>query len=185
MTMEALIAAWGLPALTLGSLFEGDAVAFVGGLMAHRGLVSVTGAWAAVTAGAMFIDNALFHLGRHAGRVPVMARLLANPVALRVTAAAAAHPVKIILGFRFVWGTRTFTPPVLGAAGVNGWLFFALDAVTVSLWAALYVALGFGLGLTVERLWGALSWEQHVALSLGAGIVLAAGLYALWRRRAR
>ncbi len=185
MTMEALIAAWGLPALTLGSLFEGDAVAFIGGLMAHRGLIPVAGAWAAVTVGAMGVDNVLFHLGRHSGRVPLVARLLANPVAVRVTAAAAAHPVKIILGFRFVWGTRTFTPPVLGAAGVNGLLFFALDAVSVSLWSALYVALGFGLGVTVERLWGALSWGQHVALSVGGAVLLAAGLYALWRRRAR
>ena len=43
MTMESLIAAWGLPALTVGTLFEGDAVAFVGGLMAHRGLVPLAG----------------------------------------------------------------------------------------------------------------------------------------------
>ena len=68
MTMESLIAAWGLPALTVGTLFEGDAVAFVGGLMAHRGLVPLAGAWAAVTAGAMAVDNALFHIGRHSGR---------------------------------------------------------------------------------------------------------------------
>ncbi len=185
MTMEALIAAWGLPALTLGSLFEGDAVAFVGGVLAHRGLVPVAGAWAAVTVGAMGVDNALFHLGRHSARLPLVARLLRNPVSLRVMAAAADHPIKIILGFRFVWGTRTFTPPVLGAAGVNGALFFALDAVSVSLWSALYVALGFGLGLTAERLWGALSWGEHLALAaLGAGL-LAAGAYALWRRRVR
>lgn len=183
--MEALIAAWGLPALTLGTLVEGDAVAFVGGLMAHRGLVPVAGAWAAVTAGAMCVDNALFHLGRHSGRVGFMARLLESPVALRVMAAARAHPVKIALGFRFVWGTRSFAPPVLGASGVSAALFFGLDAVSVSLWAALYVGLGYGLGLTVERLWGALSWEEHVTLSLGAGLVLAAGVLVLWRRRSR
>ena len=92
MTMEALIAAWGLPALTLGSLFEGDAVAFIGGLMVHRGLIPVAGAWGAVTVGAIGVDNALFHLGRHSGRVPFVARLLRNPVALRVMAAAGAHP---------------------------------------------------------------------------------------------
>lgn len=185
MTMEALISAWGLPALTLGCLVEGDGVAFVGGLMAHRGLFPVAGAWAAVAAGAMIIDNALFHLGRHSGRIAFVTRLLAHPVALRMMAAAAAHPVRITLGFRFVWGTRSVTPPVLGAAGVNAWLFFVLDALSSSLWAALYVGLGFGLGMTVERLWGALSWEQHLALSLGAGLALAAGLFALRRRHAR
>lgn len=185
MTMEALIAAWGLPALTLGSLFEGDAVAFVGGVLAHRGLVTAAGAWAAVTVGAMGVDNVLFHLGRHGARLAPMARLLANPVARRVTAAAGAHPVKIILGFRFVWGTRTFTPPVLGAAGVNPLLFLLLDALSVSLWAALYVALGFGLGLTAERLWGELSWGEHLALAVAGGLALVAGAYALWQRRSR
>ena len=40
-------------------------------------------------------------------------------------------------------------------------------------------------GLTAERLWGALSWGQHVALSLGGAGLIAAGLFALWRRRLR
>ncbi|MBC2837286.1 DedA family protein [Paragemmobacter straminiformis] len=184
-TMESLIAAWGLPALTFGTLFEGDAVAFVGGLMAHRGLITPVGAWGAVTLGGVAVDNALFHLGRRSGQSAWMARMLAKPLALRLLGAVAAHPVKIILGFRFVWGTRTVTPPVLAAAGISPLLFAALDAVSVAVWAALYVALGYGLGLTVERLWGGLSWGEHWALSLAAGSMLAAGLFVLWRRRSR
>ena len=185
MSVEHLIAEWGLPALSVACLFEGDAVAFVGGLMAHRGLFPVAGAWAAITAGAMFIDNLLFHMGRHSARVPWMARIMGRPVAQRVMAAAGEHRIKIIIGFRFVWGTRTVTPPVLGAAGVPALMFLALDAVSVALWSALYVGLGYGLGLTIERLWGALSWGEHVAVSVTGAAALAVAVYWWWWRHRR
>ncbi len=77
MSLESMISAAGLPGLILGTMAEGETVAFLGGVLSHRGFFPLWQAALAVTLDAILIDNIFFLVGRKAGQGAVARRLLA------------------------------------------------------------------------------------------------------------
>ena len=185
MALESFIIHWGYPALFLGAFVEGDAAAFLGGVLAHNGLMSFVPAAMVVAVAAMSIDNLLFHMGRNLTRFPRLRSMTETPLARHTLDLLRDHPVKVILAFRFVWGTRTLTPPVVGMAGIDARLFFVLDAISVTLWSLVCTSAGYGLVAGLRAFW------QHMDLraQIAVGVVLVVGVgLAAWvilRRRAQ
>lgn len=67
MTIESLIAAYGLPAIFLGAGIEGETVAVLGGVVAHAGTLPLWQVFAAVGLGSFLADEIFFakmNLGR-------------------------------------------------------------------------------------------------------------------------
>jgi membrane protein DedA with SNARE-associated domain len=63
MTFELLIARYGLPAIFLGTMLEGETVVIIGGFLAHRGYLSLFGVIIAATIGTLLADQFFFFLG--------------------------------------------------------------------------------------------------------------------------
>jgi membrane protein DedA with SNARE-associated domain len=183
MGLESLIAAYGLPAIFLGCAVEGETMAFIGGIFAHRALLPYPEAALAAALGAFAADQAVFFAGRHARGHPKVVAALARPAAARVLAWLARRPTAFILGFRFVPGLRIAGPLTMGAAGVPYRLFLPLNALSAGVWGALYVGLGYHSGRVIEALAGHRPLLEHLALALGAALALAAAL--AWTRRRR
>ena len=70
MTLELLIAKYGLLAVFLGAGIEGETMVILGGVFAHRHLMTYWEAAAAATAGSFIADQLFFFAGRHARRWP-------------------------------------------------------------------------------------------------------------------
>jgi len=183
-TLEHLVQALGLPGLVLGTFLEGDAVAFLGGVLAHRGMFSFPAAVLAGALGAFLVDNLLFWVGRHMGRRGFVARLLARPGVGRWHGVLERNPVLAVLGFRYVYGMKTAAALMIGTTRVS-WLRFALlDAVAVLLWCSVMMALGYGAGHAIEVVLGRRHLGLHLALALGLFLLLAALAFA-WARLRR
>ncbi len=180
--LAALIAQYGLLAVFLGSAIEGETVAFLGGVSAHRHLLPFWAVACAAALGSFLADQIFFFLGRWASASPRIARLAEKPIAAKVKALLERHPTTFILSFRFLYGMRTISPIIIGLSGVPARTFVVLNAIAAAVWGLVIPAVGYFFSDLVESLVGRL--HLHVHLLIGLLVVAAlAGALTLWGRR--
>ena len=183
-SLEGLIQTLGLPGLALGSALEGDAITFLGGILAHRGLFPLVGVILASAAGAVFIDNLLFLAGRYAGQSRLIRRLRQHGPVATAQGWLERNMVLTLLVFRFAWGMKTVTVLLIANTAVSWRRFAVFDAAGVLLWAGALAGAGYVAGQAIEAALGRLHLHQHLAV---AGLILAgvAGLWWFMRRMRR
>lgn len=183
MQLEALIQQFGLPGLTLGGAFEGDGIAFLGGVLAHRGLFGFEAAVWAVWLGAVIVDNVFFLIGRYARERAFVQRVVEKRAVRALHGRVERYPAVSVLGFRYLYGLKTAGAVIFGMSRLSWVKFTVLDLVAVLIWAHVLVGLGFVAGHTIEALFGQLRLHEHLGLAL---VVLLMGAVLLWwvtRRR--
>ncbi|MEJ2513605.1 MAG: DedA family protein [Gammaproteobacteria bacterium] len=173
MSVEALIAAYGYPAILVGTFLEGEVILVLGGFAAHRGYLDLPWVIAAAFAGTLIGDQLYFHLGRLRGRAFLDMRPGWQAPAERAFELLGKHEVLLILGFRFMYGMRIVTPFVLGASQVPVGKFLVLNAISALLWAAIIASLGYLFGQSVEALLGDV---ERYELWIFAGLAAAGGI---------
>ncbi|WP_331012213.1 DedA family protein [Sphingomonas sp.] len=187
MSIETLVAKYGLIALCVGAGMEGETVVLTGGVLAHRHLVPVWGAVAATALGSFVADQSFFALGRRYRDHPRVQRIMARPAFARVLATLERHPVGFILAFRFLYGLRTISPVAIGTSQVPIRRFVLLNAVAAVAWAAMFTALGYAFGEGIEELTGRFRPHLPTLLGTASGIAALVLIVRLWlvRRAAR
>lgn len=180
--LEAFVDRWGYLAVALGSLFEGEGSAIVGGALAHRGLLSFWLVAVLVFGGSFMGAQAWFLLGRGFGRPLIDRRPGWKAGSARVARwVAGRHGTLFLLGYRFVPGVRVVTPLVLGAASWPVLRFVVINAIGSVIWALTLGALGWGLGVGLA---GLLERAGRVEELLAAAAAIAALLWLVARRHA-
>lgn len=187
MTVETLIARYGLVAIFLGAGFEGETAVVAGGLIAHAGLVTLPGAMAAASLGSCVADQLFFLIGRYFRDSRLARWARSKPVFARALGWVERYPVGFIFAFRFIYGFRTVSPFAIGTTRVPGRLFVLVNIVAAIVWACTFTAIGYFFGREFKRLLGRYEPSRHTLLVAGAGVVSALVLAALlrwwWRRR--
>jgi membrane protein DedA with SNARE-associated domain len=178
MDIVTLIETYGYMAVAFGTALEGEAVLLLAGLAVGQGVLSFWGVVWFAFVGAVLGDQAFFWMGRTWGgrlvrRMPKLGR--------RVSLAAAwlhRNKIKVLLGYRFLYGTRGAVLFALGMTGVGASFFLVMSLVTALVWSVLVT----GLGLSVGAALGVKSLEQGIqAFGLGVGLLLLGGWW--WKRR--
>lgn len=177
MSIETLVAKYGLIALCLGAGLEGETVVVTGGVLAHRELVPLWGAIVATAAGSFVADQSFFALGRRYRDHARVKRIMARPAFARALRTLERHPNGFILSFRFLYGLRTVSPVAIGTSQVPVGRFVALNAVAAASWAALFTGLGYGFGEGIEEVAG--RFTPHLPALLGAAAGIAALVLAI------
>lgn len=186
MTLEPLIARWGLPALALGAGLEGETVAVIGGLLAHRGTLGLREALAAVFVGTFAVDQMWFYVGRRLRDSRLAARIRARPAFGRALALLGRRPTPFVLGFRFLPGMRTVGPLAIGASGIPPLRFAVVNALAALVWTGIFVGAGFVFGQGMEAAFGRIEpLERLLAPALCGLLAVSAVLWALRRRGRR
>jgi membrane protein DedA with SNARE-associated domain len=186
MSIEALVAHYGLLALFVGAGLEGEAVVVAGGILAHRHLVPLAGAMLAASAGSFVADQIWFQVGRRARDAKLVAKARAQPAFARAVAALERHPIGFIFAFRFIYGLRTVSPIAIGTSRVPGRTYLAINAAAAAIWGSLFTLVGYAFGKSFEEFFGRFRPHGHQWLYLAGGIVVAgavAGAIHWWRRR--
>jgi membrane protein DedA with SNARE-associated domain len=161
LSVEALVARYGLGALVVGAALEGETVAMIGGMLAHRGIYPLPMAWAAIFVGTFAADQGFFLAGRLFRDHPRMVRLRATATFARAQAMFEKRPVVFVLLFRFLYGLRTASPAMIGASGFPPLRFFLLNGIAAVVWSILFVGLGYAFGLGLEEAFGRdLKWRE-------------------------
>lgn len=174
-----LIEQYGLVAIFLGCIAEGESVAIFGGFLAHQSLFSPLATWAAVFAGAWLGDTGMFFAGRHFADNPRIVAIRSHAGFKQAYDMIQRHPYLFVLSNRFMYGLRTVGGIASGLASIPAPLFMVLNGLSAAVWAALFVALGYFFGATAEQLLGH-ELLKHERLLIGLGISLAIAVLGLW-----
>jgi membrane protein DedA with SNARE-associated domain len=143
-----------LAGLALGTLLSEDLTTIGAGLLVRDGQLGTTQAVAACAAGVYLGDLGLWLAGRLLGRrlltLPWFARRLDAGALEELSARLEARLAAVVVGSRFLPGSRL---PMFLAAGISGrrpWAFMAWSLLAVLLWTPLLVLLTawFGPSLT-------------------------------------
>jgi membrane protein DedA with SNARE-associated domain len=182
----ALVLKYGYAAAFVGVLLEGESVLVLSGIAAHRGYLDLSTLLLVGSSAAVLTDNLFFAVGRALGT-----RLLAifprwAPSVGRVQAILARFPRTAVFAMRFLYGTRTIGPAVLGSGTITWRRFVALDLLAAALWCGCWLTAGYVVGEVAEQSLRDMGAVGRWALLSSAAIVAALVVFVhRARRRAR
>jgi membrane protein DedA with SNARE-associated domain len=140
--MANLLARYGLLAVFVGAVFEGDVTLILAGVLAHLDLTDLRAAAAVGCLGAFVADCSCYAIGR-ARRTAVLRSRLYQRLAPVIDGLVARIGPWELLITRFVYGTRLASMLFWGIRGLPLALFVLLDLVGCAAWAAALASLGY------------------------------------------
>ena len=180
--IESLVSHYGYVAILVGTLLEGETILVLGGLAAHRGLLSLPGVMACGFVGSLASDQFFFFIGRRHGAEFLARRPRLQAGVARARGLVERYNTLLILAFRFLYGLRNVTPLALGMSRVSTLRFALLNVVGAATWAVAIGALGWYVGSAAKQILGhLLRYELAAAATI---IAVGIGLWA-WRRWVR
>ncbi|TIO53479.1 MAG: DedA family protein [Mesorhizobium sp.] len=179
--VHRLIEQYGLVAVFLGCVAEGESAAILGGFFAHQQVFVLWQAFVAAFLGAFTGDTFFFTLGRSFADHPYVVRLRRRPGFRRAYRLLNTHPSIFVLTNRYVYGMRLVGGIAAGLSTVSVPRFVILNAISSAVWAALFGTVGYVFGLGAERMVGQ-AFARHerllIALAVGLGVAVLAWLAA-------
>ena len=154
MSFESFVEVYGYWALLVGTFLEGETILIIGGVLAHRGYLSLP--WVIVFAffGSLCGDQLYFLLGRKRGQAFLQKRPWWQHNLGTVQKFMSRNETLLILGFRFFYGLRTVIPFALGMSRVRMRRFVLLNTVGALVWALIVGTAGYLFGATIEAMMG-------------------------------
>lgn len=181
--VEQFIIEWGYWAVALGCFFEGETIAVLAGVLAHRHTLRLDGAIISACLGSLAGDQLWFLLGRFAGDRQLRPLRGLQKASDRLSRWLDRYGTWFVFGFRFLYGVRTVTPAFLGLSHYPSSRFVMLNGAGAAVWSTVVVGLGWFLGASVERLLGR---TAHVEEAIVGIVVLAVLIWfgrRAWRAR--
>lgn len=175
MGIETFIIHYGYIVILLGTFFEGETVVVLAGFLAHRGYLAFSIVVMAAFAGTFAGDQVYFFIGRKKGIAYLDTHLAWKIKSDRVLRLMQRNQILVILLFRFVYGTRTITPFLIGASGVPPLKFIILNVLGGLTWAFVITGLGYVFGHAAELLLHDI--KQYELIIIGA--IILTGLF-IW-----
>jgi membrane protein DedA with SNARE-associated domain len=144
-----MLANYGYAALFVGTLIEGETFLLSAAVLAATDYLEWPPVVASAFAGAYLGDQLCFHLGRVGRRLPIPASARWQRRLSSAQRLLDRHRIKILLGYRFLYGLRSVIPFAIGAAGFRSILFAILSGIGTLAW----VAVNCLSGATLATLW--------------------------------
>lgn len=168
---------YGLLAVFLGCVAEGESAAILGGFFAHQHVFVLWHAFAAAALGAFAGDTFFFILGRSFADNRHVVRLRRRPGFRRAYRLLNTHPNIFVLSNRYIYGMRLVGGVAAGLSTIAAPRFVILNAISSVIWAVLFSTIGYVFGLRAEQLIGQ-ALMRHERLFVGLGIGLAVAVLA-------
>jgi membrane protein DedA with SNARE-associated domain len=150
MTLDYIVQTYGYAAIVIGTFLEGETILVVGGFLAHRGFLQLSGVIGAAFIGSLLGDQLYFFLGRRNGKAILERRASWQPRAEKATKLLQQYSTPIIIGFRFLYGLRTITPFIIGMSSVSVFKFLLLNTIGAIVWAVIVGVGGYLFGHAIE-----------------------------------
>jgi membrane protein DedA with SNARE-associated domain len=187
-TIHLLVEKYGLIAVFLGSVAEGESAAILAGFFAHQQIFVPWQAFAAAFLGAFGGDTLFFLAGRRFSETGFVVRLRHRPGFDRAFRLVQEHPAAFVLLNRYAYGFRLVGGVAAGLSGIPLPNFVSLNVLSSAVWALLFCTIGYVFGLGAEQIVGAaLHKHERLLIALGIGLMVAVlgwGVAHLSSRRA-
>lgn len=177
--LHQLVERFGLVAVFLGCLAEGESAAIFGGFFAHQAVFDPLVTLLVAFAGAWLGDTGLFFAGRRFAGHPRILAYRQRPGFSHAHGLIERHPNIFILTNRFIYGLRAIGGVAAGLSSIPAPRFMVLNAVSAAVWACLFVGIGYFFGEGAERLIGD-QLVRHERLLIGVGVSVAVAALGLW-----
>lgn len=173
-TIHHFIEQYGLLAVFLGCVAEGESAAILGGFFAHQNVFVLWHAIVAAALGAFLGDTFFFILGRSFADNRHVVRLRRRPGFRRAYRLLNTHPNIFVLSNRYVYGMRLVGGIAAGLSTIAAPRFVILNAISSTIWAVLFSTIGYVFGLGAEHFVGqALMRHERLFIGLGIGLTVA------------
>ena len=177
---------YGLLAVFLGCVAEGESAAILGGFFAHQHVFVLWHAIVAAALGAFLGDTCFFILGRSFADHRYVVRLRRRPGFRRAYRLLNTHPNIFVLSNRYVYGMRLVGGIAAGLSTIAAPRFIILNAISSAIWAVLFSSIGYVFGLGAEHFVGqALLRHERLLIGLGIGLTVAILAWLIARHIAR
>jgi membrane protein DedA with SNARE-associated domain len=180
-TLRVFVEQYGLIAILLGCVAEGESFAILGGFFAHQEILSLWGVLLAAFLGSFLGDGAFFLAGRHFSDYPIVRRLRRKRGFSHAYRLVKRHPNIFVLTNRFIYGLRLVGGVAAGMADIPATRFILLNALSSVIWSGVFVWLGYFFGLGAETLIGDTikTYERlWIGLAIAALAAIVAGIVA-------
>ncbi len=176
--IETNILHYGYLFILAGVIFEGDATLLTAAFLAHRGFFHLSLVLIVAALATMLSTHLYYEVAKRSGMKWLERR---NDDRInKVIGWSKSHGILLVVGSRFMIGTRNLVPIVCGGTGMSRFEFGLWNTVGASLWAGAFGLTGYAgnhlLGLLVENV---RVWEKPIA----AVIAIAVGTTIIWRTR--
>ena len=183
LTLFSFIATYGYAAIFIGSIFEGEVIILLAGLLAHEGHFSLPLILIFALLGAVAGDITWFLLGRFSGlriseRWPWFKKIVGKPISL-----VGKNPISISFFMRFMYGFRIIVPFSLGMSSLPTRTFIFWNALGASAWVGVFVGLGYLLAGTLTTVMGRLKRYELLLVILVILALVTFNLLARWLKK--
>ncbi len=181
MSLQSLIAHYGLWAVGVGAALEGDLTLMLGGVAAHLGYFSWVLCVAVGTLGCFVSDLLWYVAGRQASH-RIRGGRLYQKVGHRVERLAERIGPWQLLTTRFIYGTKNASMLFWGLHGLRFTRFAAIDALGCLAGSAAFAGLGYLFSGSAQALLGRV---HRIEFLLLGGLVLGVLVLIILKRAAR
>ncbi|MDR2598144.1 MAG: VTT domain-containing protein [Holosporales bacterium] len=135
---------WGYLAVFLGSIVEGEVILLTASAFAAGGYLSIYKIFAIAFTTTVLVDQVLFFVGYKTGTAWLIRRFPKLQIAKeRVFSLLNKMDIFFIFAFRFIYGIRTISPVIIGAAKINPPRFIGYNILSGFCWAFLGCFIGY------------------------------------------
>lgn len=176
-TIHRLIEHYGLIAVFLGCLAEGESAAILAGFFTHQHVFPAAGSCAAVFGGAFLGDTLFFMAGRGFAHTEAVGAVRRKPGFRQALDLVEKRPATYVLLNRYAYGFRIVGGVAAGVSTLPLTTFLSLNALSSAVWATLFLTIGYVFGAGAEHVIGD-ELMRHHRLLIGIGIGLSAAILA-------
>jgi membrane protein DedA with SNARE-associated domain len=174
---------YGLIAVFIGCLAEGESAATLAGFFAHQNIFNLPIAVITVFTGAFLGDVLVYCLGRYAASWPWMQRQFQKPGFDKAMNFVRTNPIKSVLLNRYIYGLRFLGGVAVGMARIPLGLFMVLNAASAVVWTAIFFSIGYFLGAGAETALGTeLMKHDRLLIGIVIGLIIAYAALVYSRR---
>jgi membrane protein DedA with SNARE-associated domain len=177
--LEPLLKTYGYWAIFVGTFAEGETILILGGFAAHLGYLALPWVILAAFIGSLCGDQLFFYLGRTRSQWFLARRPLWKERVNKAQRLLERFQTPVIIGFRFLYGTRAVVPFVIGMGSVPIRRFIFLNTISALVWAIVVGTGGYIFGNILEIILGDI--KHYERFILGAIVVIGIALWVVHR----
>lgn len=175
--METLLNQYGYLVIFVLTLFEGETVLLIAGILAHQGLLNIELSILSAFLGSTVGDQMFFHFAKHEGYRFVKRFKYITRVLPKAEKLVKNHGMYIVLFARYLYGLRISLVVMCGLAKMPSIKFSLYNIGAALIWAVSYGFLGYFFAGAIGSLTGIKKFE----ILLAAAIAVAAIIYWIFR----
>jgi membrane protein DedA with SNARE-associated domain len=168
-----LLREYGYLLIFIVTLFEGETILIVAGILAHQGLLNLELSILSAFLGSIIGDQLFFQLARQEGYDFVRKFRYVASVLPRAERLVNRHGSYIVLFARYIYGLRTALIVMCGLGRMARLRFSVLNILAGLIWAVSYGFLGYFFSEAI----GSVTGLGKIEIVVAAAIVIAASVY--------